>query len=1212
MPNGSTTIPTQHQNALAFLVGPNTAADDAKPRWSDGPLFQLVCGILITLILSPFMFVKWVAKSTELQAQSVVILIILMFAVVYTRASPGNLNYARAYLIGQEGTSERGFEWCADTGCNRFITNNIEDFLPASIVDIDLNVGVGNGSYCVKQQGIIVVENHLGQVIMCTNALFMPNCAQKLMPLIPFINKGCTFSIDINKQLSLHAPDQSILLTGKEINGLYYFKAKVIPPNEFLNRPIQKAIDSSSKAASTSNYFGLPVGRAISAAATSDFAQKLLETHWAFGHLSWTKLNKFLGLKQGNNPHCAACAVASSRKAPLNKLNDRSTRINHRLHVDIGYTSGSQHPFQLYVDDFTRLSHLDLLSSKGDVLTHFSDLKKLLDNQHSPWKLAYVRSDNEFVYTSNKWMDFCRDEGIEHEFSPPHRHDGLGVVERCMQTVGVGFRCMMLQGNAPNSMIPYALTHANTCRNHSPSKANGGLTPLEKQAGMKLPINQRLLKGVMFCLVYIHIYEEDRIKHGNRSIPCVYLGFDATNNQYIAMEWLTGKIQYCGDGVFTPNIFPFRANPHKAPAWMCEDDYLTPSTMVSHPNPVPHSLPTGPRRAYRQHSEIYNDPADQTTSPILLDPIADSGPLRSSTRQHEYRFSVDEKGAEVDVRSIPDGSAAWVFSPHLYHVHDWGPEPTTWAEAMATPYAEKWIIAMLEERESFRQRQVYILVPRSQADGHRIFKSRPVLKMKFNPPTSEEPHGSLDKFKYRLTIAAFTSMLVQGIDYKEKFASTVRWAATKLIIAQAVMEDWDLLHVDIKTFFLYGVLDEGKPVFMEQPEGWDTIDKPKDQFICLLHKSMYGHPAASHCAQKVLKETLTTENNFTATTADDCVYVSDKRFPFYCVGGTHVDDILSTGDGDGLQLMTTTLESKFEITAKLNPTIITGVQIIRDRKKKFLKLHQGQYIRELLEEHGMTDCEQVDTPMDPATARALMLLPVDKADPNSINKLQSLVGALLWLSKTRHDIAFATNLLARFTLTATPAHVTFSMRLLRYLKGTIEYGVIFLAGFAEDGVISGQADADFAGDLTSSRSTSGGFLKVGRLGSICCNSSLERTGQAETYALSSLVKDVVWTRHLAADMRRPQMNATELDTDNQGVHIQSTKAINHATAKHFRVSQAYIRGKGEDGSIHVNKIGTHDNHSDFFTKALCVELFRKHRDVVMGPEHLQKYVPADI
>ena len=79
-----------------------------------------------------------------------------------------------------------------------------------------------------------------------------------------------------------------------------------------------------------------------------------------------------------------------------------------------------------------------------------------------------------------------------------------------------------------------------------------------------------------------------------------------------------------------------------------------------------------------------------------------------------------------------------------------------------------------------------------------------------------------------------------------------------------------------------------------------------------------------------------------------------------------MDDILSTGDGDGLQLMTTTLESKFEITAKLNSTIIT-VQIARDRKNKFLKLHQGQYIRESLEKHGQTDCEQMDTPMDPAT-----------------------------------------------------------------------------------------------------------------------------------------------------------------------------------------------------------------------------------------------------
>jgi hypothetical protein len=42
-------------------------------------------------------------------------------------------------------------------------------------------------------------------------------------------------------------------------------------------------------------------------------------------------------------------------------------------------------------------------------------------------------------------------------------------------------------------------------------------------------------------------------------------------------------------------------------------------------------------------------------------------------------------------------------------------------------------------------------------------------------------------------------MLTEGIDYKEKHASTVRWNALKLLIAEAVLHDWDLLHIDIKT-----------------------------------------------------------------------------------------------------------------------------------------------------------------------------------------------------------------------------------------------------------------------------------------------------------------------------------------------------------------------------------------------------------------------------
>ncbi len=63
--------------------------------------------------------------------------------------------------------------------------------------------------------------------------------------------------------------------------------------------------------------------------------------------------------------------------------------------------------------------------------------------------------------------------------------------------------------------------------------------------------------------------------------------------------------------------------------------------------------------------------------------------LRSSTRQHEFRYYVDENGTEVDVRSIPGTNAVWMLSPHLYHVHDWGPGPTTWAGGHDDPLCGK-------------------------------------------------------------------------------------------------------------------------------------------------------------------------------------------------------------------------------------------------------------------------------------------------------------------------------------------------------------------------------------------------------------------------------------------------------------------------------------------------------------------------------------------
>ena len=143
---------------------------------------------------------------------------------------------------------------------------------------------------------------------------------------------------------------------------------------------------------------------------------------------------------------------------------------------------------------------------------------------------------------------------------------------------------------------------------------------------------------------------------------------------------------------------------------------------------------------------------------------------------------------------------------------------------------------------------------------------------------------------------------------------------------------------------------------------------------------------------------------FHATTADDCVYVTRDHTTGYCASGTHVDDTVAVADEKGLEKLAQTLENRFKITCKRNPTVITGVQVERNREKKWLKLHQGAYTSALLEKYDLLKTRPVDTPMDPGTCKVLMLLPTDSSTPKTVNMYQQIVGALMWLLPTGHAI----------------------------------------------------------------------------------------------------------------------------------------------------------------------------------------------------------------
>jgi hypothetical protein len=401
------------------------------------------------------------------------------------------------------------------------------------------------------------------------------------------------------------------------------------------------------------------------------------------------------------------------------------------------------------------------------------------------------------VYTSQVWDSYCDQQGLTRELSARYRHDDNGVVERGMGVVGGSFRCMMIHGSAPAQDQPDALVHANVIRNNSPTRANQGRTPNEAEAGMKLPINKRLLKAPLFCLCFAHVYEEERAKHEPRGIACVYCGFDELNNVFKVKEWTTGKRYYNADVTFHPDRFPYRANPTRIQDYLHQYDDVAPHSLTE-PEPT---QPTERRLSTRER--------------------APSAKLMTRAQQ----FS-----AAVDLAHNLAG----------YFVHQFGQTDPSWPEAMHGPYANDWVLAKLAEQNSFLERGVYTLVERAAAQGKRVFKPKVVLKIKLLPPTPDFPLGQIDKFKYRLTIAAYTRMLKQGVDYAEKHASTVRWPSIKILIAIAVKYDLDIVLFDIKTFFLYGELED--EVYMEQEPSWVDPDKPARDWICRLNKSMYGLP----------------------------------------------------------------------------------------------------------------------------------------------------------------------------------------------------------------------------------------------------------------------------------------------------------------------------------------------------------------------------------
>ena len=138
-----------------------------------------------------------------------------------------------------------------------------------------------------------------------------------------------------------------------------------------------------------------------------------------------------------------------------------------------------------------------------------------------------------------------------------------------------------------------------------------------------------------------------------------------------------------------------------------------------------------------------------------------------------------------------------------------------------------------------------------------------------------------------------------------------------------------------------------------------------------------------------------------------------------------------------------------------------------------ISLGQGKYVVEILKRFGMMDCKVMATPM----ASNLNLLNDASLDSVDAMMYRRMIGSLMYLKNMRPDIFFVVNTLSQFLTDPRHVHLIVAKHILRYLKGTIDYGLKYEANQKIN--LEGYVDLDWEGSAIDRKSTSGCCFSMG-------------------------------------------------------------------------------------------------------------------------------------
>ena len=366
-----------------------------------------------------------------------------------------------------------------------------------------------------------------------------------------------------------------------------------------------------------------------------------------------------------------------------------------------------------------------------------------------------------------------------------------------------------------------------------------------------------------------------------------------------------------------------------------------------------------------------------------------------------------------------------------------GGAPVTYEEALRGPEGKQWKIAFDAEVKSLNDNKVYTVVDRPLKK--KVVKAKWVLRRKLLPG------GKLDKLKARIVAKGFTQR--EGIDYDETFSPTVRFESVRLMVAASAAAGMHTHQMDVTTAFLYASLDE--EVYMELMEGMDGFGEPGK--VARLWKAIYGLKQASRM-WNIHIDGILASMGFIRLTGDHGVYFKWDGVDRVWLA-LYVDDIFLIS----LNLANIT-ESKKTLGADMKvkdlgvAQYLLGIELRRMQlgmKEGDILLVQEKYVTDILKQFDMLECKPASTPLEPSVKLSVKDSPVDDLGKSRMEQYpyRQVVGKLMYLAVcTRPDICQAVSELSRFNSNPGKKHWESAVRVLRYLKGTADVGLLYRKG----------------------------------------------------------------------------------------------------------------------------------------------------------------------